>query len=48
MLVAQAAKRVISEGAVPVYLHAPDNLASGRLADAAGFPDRGWRLVELG
>ena len=42
-LVAQAARRVLDEGAVPTYLHERDNLASARVADAAGFPDRGWR-----
>lgn len=41
-LVAQAARRVLDEGAVPTYLHAPDNDASARVARAAGFPDRGW------
>ncbi|WP_326560606.1 GNAT family N-acetyltransferase [Micromonospora sp. NBC_01796] len=41
-LVAQAARRVLDEGAVPTYLHAPDNRASARVAEAAGFPDRGW------
>ena len=42
-LVAQAARRVLDEGAVPTYLHNRDNLASARVAEAAGFPDRGWR-----
>ncbi|MEV1158561.1 GNAT family N-acetyltransferase [Micromonospora chokoriensis] len=42
-LVAQAARRVLDEGAVPTYLHERDNRASARVADAAGFPDRGWR-----
>ncbi|MBY8875938.1 GNAT family N-acetyltransferase [Micromonospora sp. PLK6-60] len=42
-LVAQAARRVLDEGAVPTYLHDPANLASARVAAAAGFPDRGWR-----
>ncbi|MGK5442269.1 GNAT family N-acetyltransferase [Micromonospora sp. URMC 105] len=42
-LVAQAARRVLDEGAVPTYRHDPRNLASARVADAAGFPDRGWR-----
>ncbi|SCL29311.1 FR47-like protein [Micromonospora nigra] len=42
-LVAQAARRVLAEGAVPTYLHARGNLASARVAEAAGFPDRGWR-----
>jgi GNAT superfamily N-acetyltransferase len=41
-LVAQAARRVLDEGAVPTYLHAFDNHASARVAEAAGFPDRGW------
>ncbi|MFI7609175.1 GNAT family N-acetyltransferase [Micromonospora sp. NPDC049366] len=42
-LVAQAARRVLDEGAVPTYLHDRRNLASARVAEAAGFPDRGWR-----
>jgi GNAT superfamily N-acetyltransferase len=44
-LVAQAARRVLDEGAVPTYLHPPDNLASGRVAAAAGFADCGWTAV---
>jgi GNAT superfamily N-acetyltransferase len=44
-LVAQAARRVLDEGAVPTYLHAPDNIASAKAADAAGFPDRGWSVI---
>ncbi|HEX4216021.1 MAG TPA: GNAT family N-acetyltransferase [Candidatus Dormibacteraeota bacterium] len=46
-LVAAAAERVIAEGAVPTYLHTLDNLASARVADSAGFPDLGWRLLSL-
>ncbi|MEV4757084.1 GNAT family N-acetyltransferase [Micromonospora sp. NPDC049559] len=42
-LVAQAARRVLDEGGVPTYQHAPENAASARVAEAAGFPDRGWR-----
>ncbi|MER6596310.1 GNAT family N-acetyltransferase, partial [Micromonospora purpureochromogenes] len=42
-LVAQAARRVLDEGAVPTYRHDPANVASARVAEAAGFPDRGWR-----
>ncbi|WDZ87294.1 GNAT family N-acetyltransferase [Micromonospora cathayae] len=42
-LVAQAARRVLDEGGVPTYLHRPDNVASARVALAAGFPDQGWR-----
>jgi len=41
-LVAQAARRVLDEGAVPTYLHDPANLASAKVAAAAGFPDLGW------
>jgi GNAT superfamily N-acetyltransferase len=46
-LVAQAARRVLAEGAVPTYLHDFDNAASARVADAAGFPDRGWQFLAL-
>ncbi len=46
-LVAQAARHVLALGAVPTYLHGPDNVASARVADAAGFPDRGWRVLGL-
>lgn len=46
-LVAQAARRVLDDGAVPVYLHAEDNAASARTADASGFPDVGWRIIGL-
>ena len=46
-LVAQAARRVLREGDVPTYLHAHDNVASAKVAEAAGFPDRGWLLYSL-
>jgi GNAT superfamily N-acetyltransferase len=46
-LVAQAARRVLDEGSVPTYLHAPDNHASAHVAEAAGFPDRGWSVLGL-
>ena len=46
-LVAQAARRVLSDGAVPTYLHAFDNAASARVAEAAGFADRGWQFLTL-
>ncbi len=46
-LVAQAARRVIEEGSVPIYQHADGNQGSGRVADAAGFPDRGWHMLEI-
>ncbi|MFU8853718.1 GNAT family N-acetyltransferase [Micromonospora sp. SL1-18] len=41
-LVAQAARRVLDEGAIPTYLHTFGNRSSARVAEAAGFPDRGW------
>jgi GNAT superfamily N-acetyltransferase len=44
-LVSQAARRVLADGAVPTYLHAPDNIASAKAADAAGFPDLGWSVI---
>lgn len=46
-LVATAARRILAEGAVPTYLHAPDNEASARVASAVGFPDRGWKVYGL-
>lgn len=46
-LVTQAARQVLADGAVPIYLHAEDNLASARTADACGFPDQGWRILGL-
>lgn len=46
-LVAQAARRVFDEGAVPTYQHAIDNVASARVAQAAGFPDLGWRSLGM-
>lgn len=44
-LVAQAARRVLDEGGIPTYLHADANVRSAKVADAAGFPDRGWRIL---
>lgn len=46
-LVTQAAREVLADGAVPVYLHAETNVASARTADASGFPDVGWRILGL-
>jgi GNAT superfamily N-acetyltransferase len=46
-LVATAARRILAEGCVPTYLHDPANRASARVADAAGFPDRGWTVLGL-
>jgi GNAT superfamily N-acetyltransferase len=46
-LVAQAARRVLDEGAVPTYVHARGNAASARVAAAAGFPDRRWSFLAV-
>jgi len=46
-LVAQAARRVLADGAVPTYLHDPANVASAHVAAASGFPDRGWRSIGM-
>ncbi len=46
-LVAQAARRVLAEGAVPLYLHETANAASARVAATAGFPDCGWHVIGL-
>lgn len=46
-LVAQAARRILDEGAVPTYQHDPANIASARVAEASGFPDRGWRSAGM-
>jgi GNAT superfamily N-acetyltransferase len=44
-LVAQAARAVQGEGRAVLYLHAPDNEGSARVARASGFPDTGWRVL---
>lgn len=46
-LVATAARRVLAEGGVPTYLHAPSNAASARVAEAVGFADDGWTVHGL-
>jgi GNAT superfamily N-acetyltransferase len=46
-LVAQAARTLLADGIVPTYLHDPRNTASARVADAAGFPDRGWGALGI-
>jgi len=46
-LVAQAARSALAGGAVATYVHDPDNVASARVADAAGLPDREWRILRL-
>lgn len=47
-LVAQAARRVLDEGAIPTYLHAHSNIGSARVAEACGFPDAGWSILGVG
>ncbi len=47
-LVETAARLVLAQGKVPTYLHQPTNHASARLAEAAGFPDVGWRVLFFG
>lgn len=44
-VVATAARAVLDAGRVPTYLHDVTNQASARVAEAAGFPDRGWRYL---
>jgi GNAT superfamily N-acetyltransferase len=44
-LVAQATRAHLAEGRTVLYLHAPDNTASARVARATGFPDTGWQVV---
>ncbi|MFK7917099.1 MAG: GNAT family N-acetyltransferase [Ilumatobacter sp.] len=46
-LVATAARWVLDQGCVPTYLHAMDNHASARVAEAVGFADRGWTIHGL-
>ena len=46
-LVAQASRALHAQGIVATYLHDPANVASARVADAAGFPDRGWGVLGI-
>jgi predicted GNAT family acetyltransferase len=46
-LVAQAARTLLDRGIVVTYLHDPANLASAHVADAAGFPDLGWKVLGM-
>ena len=46
-LVARAATEILRNGGVPIYLHGRANAASAHVADAAGFPDRGWFVLGL-
>ena len=46
-LVARASLAILEDGGVPIYLHGRGNVASARVAEAAGFPDRGWSILGL-
>lgn len=46
-LTARAARELLADGVVPTYMHDPRNLASAKVADAAGFPDRGWGALGI-
>lgn len=46
-LVVRLARRILADGAIPTYLHDAQNGPSCRVAEAAGFPDRGWRAIAL-
>jgi predicted GNAT family acetyltransferase len=46
-LIAQSARRVLAEGKMPLYFHPPDHQGSARVAEAAGFPDRDWKVIGL-
>jgi GNAT superfamily N-acetyltransferase len=46
-LVARAAADILCRGGVPIYLHGRANVASARVAESAGFPDRGWSILGL-
>lgn len=46
-LVGRAAADILRGGGVPIYLHGRANAASARVAEAAGFPDRGWLMLGL-
>ena len=44
---ARGAAAILRAGGVPIYLHGRGNAASARVAEAAGFPDRGWLILGL-
>jgi GNAT superfamily N-acetyltransferase len=46
-LVSRAAADILHRGGVPIYLHGRANAASAHVAEAAGFPDRGWFVLGL-
>jgi GNAT superfamily N-acetyltransferase len=46
-LVAQAARWILAQDAVPIYLHDAANVGSDKTALKAGFPDEGWRIIGM-
>lgn len=44
-LVSTAARRILLDVPVATYMHLPDNLASAKVADRAGFPSHGWHYM---
>lgn len=44
-LVATAARAQLEEGLAVLYVHAVDNDASAKVAEAVGLTDRGWQLL---
>jgi GNAT superfamily N-acetyltransferase len=44
-LVETAARRILADGAVATYVHLLDNFASAKVAERAGFIDKGWRYI---
>lgn len=46
-VIRQAAARVLEHGAIPLYVHADDNVGSAKAAQAAGFDDQGWRILGI-
>jgi GNAT superfamily N-acetyltransferase len=47
-LVATAARHLLGTGSTATYEHVLGNDASGTVASASGFRDRGWRAIHLG
>jgi GNAT superfamily N-acetyltransferase len=46
-LVARATGTILRRGGVPIYLHGRGNVASARVAEATGYPDRQWFVLGL-
>jgi GNAT superfamily N-acetyltransferase len=46
-LVAQASRWILAAGAVPIYLHDPQNVGSDKTALKAGFRDEGWKIIGM-